>query len=521
MSDKKSTAQQAALSPTQEDVLAELRALTRAAPVLGLIHHPGTGGSMVLQRLADEVGGYVLNAQDMIRVTTGHPAAQYDDLIFAEMSRCLEEYPLLALDDLGQFQRTSAFTGQRPLWSRLIRKRLTDQAQESGHRLIMSGTPLDAWETWADRFGPAAIAISMRAFGPQDYAVIGANIVGADKLANVDFKQLHRYASQLSGYQLRLGFRLLAGRASISTDDVIECFARQTSSNTRISEVEAVRFEQLPGHEAIIETLQTHIVMPMENRELAQRLGLRPKRGVLLFGPPGTGKTSIGRALAHRMKGKFFLIDGSFVSEPPAAFFGKLEAVIADAKKNAPSVLFIDDADTLFRIEHIAGLSRYLLTLLDGLESLTASHVCVMMTAMDVRPIPEAVLRSGRVELWLETRAPEAPVRARILERWLDNALPQAEQVDFAAIAQETEGFTPADIRRLVSDAKTLYAADVAHKRMPGSASSYLHRAVEAIVAMRSRMAECLQDESLRLKGHRAAATAPSRYPANHNWLGF
>src|SRR5262249_40171763 len=161
----------------------------------------------------------------------------------------------------------------------------------------------------------------------------------------------------------------------------------------------------------IVEALETNIVLPFENRKLAMELGLKPKRGVLLYGPPGTGKTSIGRALAHRMKGKFFLIDGSFISEPPNMFFEKFQAVVREAEENSPSVLFIDDADVLFRIDHVAGLVRYLLSLLDGLESETARNVCVMMTAMDVKKIPDALLRSGRVELWLETRQPSEETR--------------------------------------------------------------------------------------------------------------
>jgi len=73
----------------------------------------------------------------------------------------------------------------------------------------------------------------------------------------------------------------------------------------------------------------------------------------LPHGFPGAGKTSIGRALAHRMKGKFFMIDGTFITEPPGAFFNRVKAVFEAARANSPSVIFIDDADVLFKTDHV------------------------------------------------------------------------------------------------------------------------------------------------------------------------
>src|SRR6185436_6754904 len=120
-----------------------------------------------------------------------------------------------------------------------------------------------------------------------------------------------------------------------------------------------------------------------ENDELASALGLKPKRGVLLAGPPGTGKTTIGRALAHRLKSKFFLIDGTSISGTPD-FYRRIHHVFQTAKENAPGIIFIDDSDVIFEGGQETGLYRYLLTMLDGLESASAGRICLMMTAMDV-----------------------------------------------------------------------------------------------------------------------------------------
>lgn len=435
----------------------------------------------------------------MIDAAANVPAASFETAIGEMITARIISHALVVVDDLHFLVAPGSNANTRPGFVRAVLERLRSLAISTGHRLIFAGHVPESWETAADQFGQQAAVVQLQAFGPEDYAVIARSLAGADRVRATDFATLHRYAGHLNGYQLRLCFAMLADVGTISTNAVIDSLeAHVMVSNTRVEDVEAVSFDQLPGHEHIVESLMTNIVIPMENSDMARELGLQPKRGVLLFGPPGTGKSTIGRALAHHMRGKFFLIDGSFVSEPAGAFFGKVERVVREAKENAPSVLFIDDADTLFEIQHIAGLSRYLLSMLDGIESGAANHVCVMMTATNVRPIPEALLRSGRVELWLETRPPERAVREEILRRWTSDG-PLFADLDHAALAAMTEGFTPADLRRLVGDAKSRLAADLVRDRPRRSMTDYCSDAVSEIIAMRNRMADTLGDLQLRL----------------------
>jgi ATP-dependent 26S proteasome regulatory subunit len=239
----------------------------------------------------------------------------------------------------------------------------------------------------------------------------------------------------------------------------------------------------------VIRSLETYIALPLENDQLANELSLRPKRGVLLYGPPGTGKTTVGRALAHRLKGKFFLIDGAFIAGT-GDFYARVHQVFEAAKENAPAVIFIDDADAIFEGGQEHGLYRYLLTMLDGLESESSGKVCVMMTAMDVGNLPLALVRSGRVELWLEMKLPDANARRTILEQHLEKTAGLFASSGHEAVVAATEGFTGADLKRVVEDAKGLLAFDRAIGTRELDSNTYLLRAVEAVAVNKKRYAE-------------------------------
>lgn len=486
------------LAPVQAAALTRMNRVLEVSPIVALMGSSGSGKTTLLQHLVAR-GGVRISMNEIVAQATKHDASAWEEAVREVILSALSQSDIVLMDDHNALSTVGNRSGAHGAYlNHIVMRHVYEQVTGQGKHLVLVGRPPQSWESAADIYGDMTATVQIEAFGAEDYLAIASNLLGADRVANIDFRLLYRYAGMLNGHQLRTTFALLADTPDLDADKVIDCLEEfVVSSNTRVQEVEALSFSQLPGAEHIIDALETNIVLPLENRVLAQKMGLKPKRGVLLYGPPGTGKTSIGRALAHRMKGKFFLIDGSFISEPPNAFFQKVQKVVEEAKENSPSVLFIDDADVLFKIEHIAGLARYLLSLLDGLESETASNVCVMMTAMDVKKIPDALLRSGRVELWLETMSPDEATRGRILQRWMGSDLPEYEKIDYAALASATEGFTPADLRRIAADAKSLYAADLVRNREAQAANDYLQRAVHNVVSVRARMAEALGDANL------------------------
>src|SRR5207253_6754199 len=234
-------------------------------------------------------------------------------------------------------------------------------------------------------------------------------------------EKVYRFAPKLNAHQIRAACDWLQPSGPFSTDQFIEYLRSQRlASNVDLDEVQEVDLHELQGVDDVVRSLEIHIVLPLTNDSLTAELGLRPKRGVLLYGPPGSGKTTIGRALAHRLRGKFFLIDGTFIAGTNN-FYARIHRVFEAAKDNSPSVIFIDDADAIFEDGEERGLYRYLLTMLDGLESEGTARVCVMMTAMNVAHLPPALVRSGRVELWLGMKLPDPQARAEILSEHLQS----------------------------------------------------------------------------------------------------
>ncbi len=494
------------LLPSQVEIFDRLARAAQVAPVVAYNHLPGMGASTMLRRLARDRGALFVDALTVSQEIRNYPGLMWQEPVYRLIKAGLEQRGTVVIDDFIDIISTMTMN-RGGNYIRTLIDDLSDFAIQNDYRLVLSGFIDHSWETTSTIFGAAAAVVSSGPLALEDYQALFAPHFGIAMATAVDFKQVHRGAPMLDLKQLRAAIGLVEQRVSagdvLNTDLVEQVIEEKiVRSNLKLSEVEELHFSSLPGAEEIARSLETHVVLPFRNKALARKLDLKPRRGVLLYGPPGTGKTSIGRALAHRMQGRFFLIDGSFITEPPGHFFSQVEAVIDQAKKFAPSVLFIDDADVLFEIPHIAGLSRYLLSLLDGIESESANNVCVMMTAMDAKKLPDALLRSGRVELWLETRLPDLSTRARILQRWTDRVLPATESIDYPILAEQTEGFTPADLRRLSGDAKLLYAADMAGNRKLCTANEYLLRATSALISTRNVMAVRIAEDAMRTRAY-------------------
>jgi predicted AAA+ superfamily ATPase len=349
--------------------------------------------------------------QDFVTSLQAHSAAAIEEAFVKMFERSMAEHELIVVDDLHLLMNTveSCNYPRAELFDAALTA-ILDQAASLQKKLVFAvkdRVPAPVQQR--------AYTFEIEEFTPADFECICRVHLGTEGASRLNFHEIHRFAPKLNGHQLRKACMWLQTVSELNTEKFIDYLQSQHMvSNVDLDEVQPVDWKDLRGVDDVIRALEAKIALPFENDALATALGLRPKRGVLLAGPPGTGKTTIGRALAHRLKSKFFLIDGTVIAGSDF-FYRKVFDVFEEAKRNAPSVVFIDDADVIFEDKDERGFYRYLLTMLDGLESASAERVCVMMTAMDVNSLPPAMVRSGRIELWLETKLPDEAARASIL----------------------------------------------------------------------------------------------------------
>ena len=474
------------LTPAQQSAFKGLQEGISTGGILVLAGNAGQGKTTMLRKLHDEFGGAFIGMREFIAaLTDGQPAA-FGGGFVQSIEEGLASNDIVIVDDLHLVVR--AARRWRSVHTYILDAALTALLGEASVRKKTLLFAVEEDETpWPVHL--RAYSWEIGEFTAEDYAAICHAYLPTELAGVLDYASIHRFAPMLNFYQLGNACRWLRREEGLDTGRFIAYLqSKNMTSNVDTDEVTPVDWKDLKGADDVVRALEAKIALPFENSTLAAGLGLKPKRGVLLAGPPGTGKTTIGRALAHRLKSKFFLIDGTLIAGS-GEFYEKVDEVFEAAKKNAPAVVFIDDADVIFENEQERGFYRYLLTKLDGLESASSERVCVMMTAMNVASLPAALLRSGRVELWLETKLPDTETRADILRERLANLPDEIRVEDVAELAVASRGLTGADLKAVVEDGKLEFAHDTACGKPVRAAAEYFLDAIENVRANRRNYA--------------------------------
>lgn len=440
------------LTPVQREAADRLRRAIQCGNVVVLQGDIGQGKTTLLRDLQAEVGGLFVGMREFMRALDRREPFALEEAWIQLVEASFEKHDLVILDDVHLISSVvGGYSYPRSnLWDVAIIAVLEHMGK--GKKLVLAVS-----ENAPQPIDHRAQTVKIADFVAADYETICAFYL-RNRTECLDYARIYRFAPALNAHQLRTACGCMRDVADLTSEGFIEYLGSQNlTSNVEIEEVEAVDWNDLKGVDDIIRALDVKIALPFEQHELAAKFQLKPKRGVLLAGPPGTGKTTIGRALAHRLRSKFFLIDGTVIAGS-RDFYCKIEKIFDSAKRNAPSIIFIDDADVIFEGENKDGLYRYLLTMLDGLEGASAERVCVMMTAMNVSSLPAALVRSGRIELWLETRLPDEKARRTIFAEKLARLPAPLNSTDANVLARCSAGLTGADLKSVVEDAKLLYA---------------------------------------------------------------
>jgi len=238
-----------------------------------------------------------------------------------------------------------------------------------------------------------------------------------------------------------------------------------------------VTYEDIGGMKHIIQRIRELVELPLKHPELFKRLGIEPPKGILLYGPPGVGKTLLAKAVANETDAYFIAINGP---EIMSKFYGESEArlreIFDEAQKNAPAIIFIDEIDAIApkRDEVVGEVERrvvaQLLALMDGLKE--RGNVIVIAATNRPNAVDPALRRPGRFDREIEIPLPDKQGRLEILQIHTRN-MPLAKDVDLEKLAEITHGYTGADLAALVREAamhalrRYLPEIDLSQDRIP------------------------------------------------------
>jgi transitional endoplasmic reticulum ATPase len=305
---------------------------------------------------------------------------------------------------------------------------------------------------------PLAEDVDLKKLSEMSHGYTGADLSALGR--ETAMKALRRYLPQINLEEERIPPSVLE-KMEVNMEDFIAAYKEVTPTAMRevYIEVPTVHWDDIGGLEQVKQELKEAVEWPLKNPEIFTRLGIKPPKGILLFGPPGCGKTLLARAVATESEANFITIKGPEVF---SKWVGESEKAIREvfrkARMAAPAVIFFDELDSLVPRRGLgfsdSGVSErvisQLLTEMDGIVSLEDIVIIAATNRPDI--VDPAVLRPGRFDRLIYVPEPDEKSRLQIFKIYTKN-MPLAKDVELSQLAIMAKNYSGADIDALCREA--------------------------------------------------------------------
>lgn len=383
------------------------------------------------------------------------------EVLQAALSRAGER-KVIFIDRLELLTGDEALSNYRTQFGAVFRWFLDSAAERNGLAVVLGTSFLGSIEPGlvANPLVPRSLAIP-----PPDLTrrrLLFEAALAEVPADDIDYETLAARSAGFSGSDivaavLHASAGLARRGGSLTTGHILDAVRETVPSlgSASMGDIPSYGFEQVANLIEVKQRLTEAVIWPVTEPERFRTLGIEPPRGILLFGPPGTGKTFVVRAVAHEAGAAFFPVKGAELLDK---YVGESERgvrdVFARARTAAPSIIFFDELDALAPVRGTSTTSvtdsvvAALLTELDGVSE--RGDVAVIGATNRADLIDPALLRSGRFETHIELGLPDIEGRRALLAI---TDIPFDESVDLDRLAEITDGLSFADLTGMLREA--------------------------------------------------------------------
>ncbi|RZC81063.1 hypothetical protein C5167_043639 [Papaver somniferum] len=411
---------------------------------------PGTGKTLIARAVANETGAFffLINGPEIMSKLAGESESNLRKA-FEEAEKNAPSIIFIdEIDSIAPKREKTNGEVERRIVSQLLT--LMDGLKSRAHVIVMGATNR-----------PNSIDPALRRFGRFDREI---DIGVPDEVGRLEVLRIHtknmKLAEDMDVIDLEdetIDAEIL-NSMFITNEHLRTSLGASNPSALRETTVEVpnVTWEDIGGLDTVKKELQETVQYPVEHPEKFEKFGMSPSKGVLLYGPPGGGKTLLAKAIANECQANFISVKGP---ELLTMWFGESEANVREifdkARQSSPCVLFFDELDSIATqrgssVGDAGGAAdrvlNQLLTEMDGMNEKKRVFIIGATNRPDI--IDPALLRPGRLDQLIYIPLPDEASRVQIFKSCLRKS-PVSQHVDLQVLAKHTEGFSGADITEI------------------------------------------------------------------------